>query len=155
MAQALLKITIPGVVLQTSNKACQKKENKVLLDCGYELLRRKGKRENIRAMEPLYSPGDVNIDALVKELNNDFESLKFSNESTVSDDNAEFLYVLLERDIENRKPDINCMWDVGWSSIIVASLQKDEITRDLEKHVLSGLISELARELISTTTMVN
>ncbi|XP_074568655.1 uncharacterized protein LOC141825167 [Curcuma longa] len=148
MAQALLNITIPGVVLQTRNKACQKEENKVLLDCGYELLRRKGKIENVRAMEPLYSPGDVNIDALVKELNNDFESLKFSNESTVSDDDAEFLYMLLERDIENREPDINCMWDIGWSSIVAASLQKDEFTRDLEKHVLSGLISELARELI-------
>ncbi|XP_042425809.1 uncharacterized protein LOC122013625 [Zingiber officinale] len=154
MAQAFLKITIPGVVLQTSNKACQNEENKVLLDCGYELLRRKGRRGNVRAMEPLYSPGDVNIDALVKGLNNDFESLKFSNESTVSDDNAEFLYLLLKRDIENRKPDINCMWDIGWSSIIAASVQKDEITRDLEKHVLSGLISELARELISTTTKV-
>lgn len=95
------------------------------------------------------------LDALMKELNDDLESLKFPKETTYNDDIAEFLHMILARDIENSKPDINCMWDIGWNSSIFASVEKDEIVRDMEKHVLNGLINELARELVDATINVS
>lgn len=155
-AQEIFKIDIPVGVLQTSNQACPKEENKLLLDCGYELLRRKGKREVTCAMTRPHAPGEVRyLDALVKELNDDLESLKFPKETAYNDDIAEFLHMMLERDIENSKPDINCMWDISWNSSIFASVEKDEIVRDMEKHVLNGLINELARELVDATVNVS
>ncbi|XP_009399071.2 uncharacterized protein LOC103983562 [Musa acuminata AAA Group] len=155
-AQEIFKIDIPVGVLQTSNQACPKEENKLLLDCGYELLRRKGKREVTCAMTRPHATGEARyLDALVKELNDDLESLKFPKETTYNDDIAEFLHMMLERDIENSKPDINCLWDIGWNSSIFASVEKDEIVRDMEKHVLNGLINELARELVDATINVS
>lgn len=91
----------------------------------------------------------------MKELNEDIESLKFPSETINNDSTAELLHMMLKRDIEDRKPDINCMWDIGWNNIIFASVEKDEIIRDTEKHVLSGLISELARELVNATITVS
>ncbi|CAL9093536.1 unnamed protein product [Musa textilis] len=155
-AQEIFKIDIPVGVRQTSNQACPKEENMLLLDCGYELLRRKGKREVTCAMTRPQAPGEVRyLDALVKELNDDLESLKFPKETTYNDDIAEFLHMMLERDIENTKPDINCTWDIGWNSSMFASVEKDEIVRDMEKHVLNGLINELARELVDATINVS
>ncbi|WOK99565.1 hypothetical protein Cni_G08277 [Canna indica] len=155
-AQALFKIKIPIDVLQTSTQACSKEENKLLLDCGCELVRRKGRREVIHSMTRPYATSKVrDLDGLMKELNNDIECLKFSNKSRLNDDTAEFLQRMIERDIENRNPDINCMWDIGWSNTIFALIEKEEVARDLEKHVLSGLISELASEFRNATTIVS
>ncbi|CAL9078025.1 unnamed protein product [Musa acuminata var. zebrina] len=155
-AQVLFKIMIPNDVIQTSSQAGLKEENKPLLDCGYELLRRKGKREMIHAMTKSHARGKVRyLNALMKELNEDIESLKFPSETINNDSTAELLHMMLKRDIEDRKPDINCMWDIGWNNIIFASVEKDEIIRDMEKHVLSGLISELARELVNATITVS
>lgn len=119
-----------------------------LLDCGCELVRRKGKREGIHAIAGHYAASRVrHLNVLVKELNDDIESLKFLSMS--DDSSAEFLHMMIERDIENKRPDANCMWDIGWSRSLVASLEKDEIVRNLEKHVLGGLISELVSESVS------
>ncbi|URD94925.1 hypothetical protein MUK42_21502 [Musa troglodytarum] len=154
-AQGLFKIMIPNDVRQTSSQASLKEENKPLLDCGYELLRRKGKREMIHAMTKSHARESFRyLNALMKELNEDIESLKFPNETINNDSTAELHHTMLERDIEDRKPDINCMWEIGWNNIIFASVEKEEIIRDTEKHVLSGLISELARELVNATITV-
>ncbi|XP_017697198.2 uncharacterized protein LOC103702750 [Phoenix dactylifera] len=156
--QALFKLKIPIGFLKANDNSCPDKDNKLLLDCGYELLRRKGKREEvIYAMSMSYTPVKVRrLDTLITELNDDLESLKFpTNIEDNNYDTAEFLHEMLERDIQNRNPDVNCMWDLGWNSMILAPVEKDEIIRDMEKHVLNGLINELAGDLMEESITVS
>ncbi|OAY73809.1 hypothetical protein ACMD2_07735 [Ananas comosus] len=150
-AQALFKLNIPVSVLQASAKASQDKDSKLLLDCAYELLRRKGKREEAIFITKIFEKPTKErcLDSLIKELDDDLESLNFSmKRPEINCDAAACLQKLLEKDIQCRNPDINCMWDIGWNSITLASVEKDEVIRDLEKHILNGLVSELARDLI-------
>ncbi|XP_020095631.1 uncharacterized protein LOC109715164 isoform X1 [Ananas comosus] len=150
-AQALFKLNIPVSVLQASAKASQDKDSKLLLDCAYELLRRKGKREEAIFITKIFEKPTKErcLDSLIKELDDDLESLNFSmKRPEINCDTAACLQKLLEKDIQCRNPDINCMWDIGWNSITLASVEKDEVIRDLEKHILNGLVSELARDLI-------
>ncbi|KAG1348084.1 hypothetical protein COCNU_06G019130 [Cocos nucifera] len=150
-ALALFKLKIPIGFLKTNKNSCPVKDNKLLLDCGYELIRRKGKREEVTyAMSMSYAPVKVRcLDTLITELNDDLESLKFpSNTKDNNYDTAEFLHKMLEKDIQNINPDVNCMWDLGWNVMVLPPVEKDEVTRDVEKHVLNALINELARDLI-------
>ncbi|XP_010942857.1 uncharacterized protein [Elaeis guineensis] len=153
-AQALFKLKIPIGFLKANENSCPVKDNKLLLDCGYELIRRKGKREEVTyAMSMSYAPVKVRcLDTLITELNDDLESLKFlSNIEDNNYDTAEFLHKMLEKDIQNMNPDVNCMWDLGWNVMVLAPVEKDEVIRDVEKHVLNALINELARDLIEVS----
>lgn len=150
-AQALFKLKIPIGFLKANGNSCPDKDNKLLLDCGYELIRRKGKREEVTyAMTMSYAPVKVRfLDTLIKELEDDLESLKFpSNIEDNNYDTAEFLHKMVERDIENRNPDVNCMWDLGWNSMRLAPVEKDEVIRDVEKNVLNGVINEFVKDLM-------
>lgn len=154
---ALFKLKIPIGFLKDNENSCPVKDNKFLLDCGYELIRRKGKREEVTyAMSMSYAPMKVRcLDTLITELNDDLESLKFpSNIEDNNYDTADFLHKMLDKDIQNRNPDVNCMWDLGWNTMILGPVVKDKVIRDVEKHVLNALINELARDLIEESITV-
>ncbi|XP_072951077.1 uncharacterized protein [Typha angustifolia] len=146
-AQTLFQVEIPLGILQASEKVCQSKDNKLLLDCGHELMRRKSKREGVTLL--LKRAGVRCLDALIRELNHEIESLDFPRKTQGDDyDTVERLHKMLEREIPNKNPDANCMWDFGWNSTTLAAVQIDEIVKEMEKYVLKGLIDELARDLM-------
>ncbi|XP_073004846.1 uncharacterized protein [Typha latifolia] len=146
-AQALFQVEIPLGILQASEKVCQSKDNKLLLDCGHELMRRKSKREGVALL--LKRAGVRCLDALIRELNHEIESLDFPRKTQGDEyDTVERLHRMLEREIPNKNPDANCMWDFGWNSTTLAAVQIDEIVKEMEKYVLKGLIDELARDLM-------
>ena len=50
---------------------------------------------------------------------------------------------MLEHDVYDRDPDMNCMWDLGWNDETVAFIEKYDVIRDTEKHILSVLLDEI------------
>ncbi|KAK9270030.1 hypothetical protein L1049_025603 [Liquidambar formosana] len=61
---------------------------------------------------------------------------------------------MLERDLQNRDPDVNCMWDFGWNEMMFAFLEKDDVIRDVEKLLLNGLIDEIARDFLHVSVSI-
>lgn len=88
------------------------------------------------------------FDGLVKKLHEDFEKLKFyDRRGTCECDVEEYLPRMLEIDVHNTEPDLNCMWDLGWNETMFASIEIDEVVRDLEVHLLSALLDDITRDL--------
>lgn len=153
--QSLLKIETPTDALPASGNTYRYGSDRLVLDTSCELIRRKSKREEAQISRIIpYAPVKVrSLDDLVKELNDDLRSLDMpSKTEAANNDIAECLLKMIESEMQNRNPDINCMWDMCWNNLIFANI--DEITRDLEKHVLNGLINDLARDLISVSIAV-
>ncbi|KAF8409958.1 hypothetical protein HHK36_002477 [Tetracentron sinense] len=152
-AEALFKLHIPVGILHASAHKCQDEDSKLDLDSGYEVMKRKGRRQELtyhRCMA--ISIGSMKIkslDDLVKALHEDLEKLKFRGKNGSDEyDAADYLHKILERDIQNRDPDVNCMWDFGWSETMFAYLEKDDVIREVERHVFNGLIDEITRDFI-------
>ncbi|XP_010254865.1 PREDICTED: uncharacterized protein LOC104595704 [Nelumbo nucifera] len=151
-AEALYELQIPVGILHASAHKCQNENSKLVLDCSYEVMRRKGRRQELTFYPSMkISIGSMKIkclDDLVKKLHEDLEELKFWGQNGSKEcDVAQYLYTILNKDIQNRNPDVNCMWDFGWSYSIFTFIEKDDIIRDLEKHLLNGLIDEITRDL--------
>ncbi|XP_077214355.1 uncharacterized protein LOC143849187 [Tasmannia lanceolata] len=113
-AEALFKLQIPVGILHASCHKRQDKDSKPLLDCGYEIMKRKGRREEFNFHPsrklPIVSVKVKCLDDLIKELNEDLNHLKLFREGKGGDyDAAGSLHEMLKRDIENRNPDVNCM----------------------------------------------
>ncbi|XP_077233315.1 uncharacterized protein LOC143875598 [Tasmannia lanceolata] len=152
-AEALFKLQIPVGILHASCHKWQDKDSKPLLDCGYEIMKRKGRREEFNFHPsrklPIVSVKVKCLDDLIKELNEDLNHLKLFGEGKGGDyDAAGSLHEMLKRDIENRNPDVNCMWDFGWKCTMFGHVEKDEVIRELEKHVLNRLIDEITGDLL-------
>ncbi|KAK8968648.1 hypothetical protein KSP40_PGU012831 [Platanthera guangdongensis] len=149
IAQSLFQIKIPVRILQEN--ASPRKHSRLVIDCGNEILRRKGQREEVSFSGKCFlAPLKRSIDALIKEVNADLESLKYEN-NTCDYDLADYLHKMIENDIRQRDPDINCLWDIGWDNKTFVCFEKREIVRDVEKHLLNGLLNELATELLRLT----
>lgn len=156
-AQAIFKIKVPISVLQASENICHHEGDKLVVDSGYEIMRRKGKREEALFTKklPFALAKTRCLNDLIKELKNDLRSLEPPSTSEgVNNDIAECLHKMIQRDIQNRNPDVNCMWDICWNSMTFANIEKEEILRDVEKHILNGLINELARDLMSVSVSI-
>ncbi|KAF2299922.1 hypothetical protein GH714_005968 [Hevea brasiliensis] len=78
------------------------------------------------------------------ELHKDFEKLKYKAECIIED----YLPKMLELDVYNRDLDVNCMWDFGWHEMMFTFLEKDDVIRDVERHVLNALLDEVTRDLV-------
>ncbi|KAI0503472.1 hypothetical protein KFK09_014406 [Dendrobium nobile] len=156
VAQALFQIKIPVGMLQAAENASPDNDAKLIIDCGNELLRRKGKREElIFSRKGSLTPSKRSIDTLIKEVNADFESLKYQNYTVRCDyDLADSLNKMIEKDIQHWHPDINCLWDFGWDSNTFVCLEKKEILTEVEKHVLNGLLNELSRDLLNVSIII-
>ncbi|KAM0937337.1 hypothetical protein DsansV1_C25g0187371 [Dioscorea sansibarensis] len=156
-AQALFKLEIPIGILHASENACQAEDSKCTLDCVYEVMRRKNRREeSIFALQLSIAPiRERSLDDLIQELNGDLKNLKCPITKEGGDyDTAEILNKMLDRDIQSGNPDINCMWDLGWTMNLFADAEKDEVVRDVEKHILNMLINEFALDILNLNITV-
>ncbi|VAI22505.1 unnamed protein product [Triticum turgidum subsp. durum] len=134
------------------------KGNDLLSDVAREVVRRKGKRSE--AMEEVSVARAANLrlqylDDLVRELDGDVESLDMSKSKRTQQqgDNraAENLRRILESDIQNDHPDANSTWDFGWNRVWELPMEKGDVVRDLEKNILGGIITDVARDLIGVS----
>lgn len=148
-AEALFKLNIPFNVLQGGGRENQDEGSKLILDCGYEVMKRKGIRQELKVHSySRISMGSMNIislDDLVRQLNEDMEKLKLygRKKSCQADDVEDYQSKMLEHDVYDRDPDMNCMWDLGWNDETVAFIEKYDVIRDTEKHILSVLLDEI------------
>ncbi|KAK6939454.1 DUF3741-associated sequence motif [Dillenia turbinata] len=146
-AEALFKLNIPVSILRAGIDSCQDEESKTLLDCAYEIMKRKGRRNELAVHPfvkiPFGSSKVRSLDDLVKQLHQDFEVSKarYSNGNNERD-TFDYLHEMLERDAQNKHPDTNAMWDFGWNQMMNMFLEKDEVAIDVEKHILNGLLDE-------------
>ncbi|CAK9164985.1 unnamed protein product [Ilex paraguariensis] len=158
-AEALFKLNIPVDILHVRDPNCHDEDAKLILDCGYEVMKRKGRRQELTTHPSVkISICYVNISSfndLVTQLYKDFEMLRaYGREGREELNDADYLLKMLERDVQNRDPDVNGMWDCGWNEKMFAFLDKDGVIKDVERHVLNGLIDEITQDLLYVTASV-
>ncbi|OIV94164.1 hypothetical protein TanjilG_13781 [Lupinus angustifolius] len=153
-AESLFRLNIPLSVLQNGGPANQDEDIKLILDCGYEVMKRTGIRQELK----VHTCSNISIstvyirslDDLVRKLNNDMEKLKFYGKNrTLHIDVEDYLPKMLEDDVYDKDPDIDCMWDLGWNDETLAFIEKYDVIRDTEKHILSILLDEITGELFA------
>ncbi|XP_030545406.1 uncharacterized protein LOC115751614 [Rhodamnia argentea] len=152
-ADALFKLDSPVALLPISYENSRGDDDKLILDCGYEIMKRKGRKQELAAHPFMkISVAFVRVrtlDDLVKQLIRNFNQLKRHGRDGNPECEPEY-YVpkMLEVDVDVGDPDTNCMWDFGWNDAMSAFLEKDDVVRDVEKQVISGLIDEMTRDLL-------
>uniref|UniRef100_A0A165ZGC4 DUF3741 domain-containing protein n=1 Tax=Daucus carota subsp. sativus TaxID=79200 RepID=A0A165ZGC4_DAUCS len=149
-AEALFRLNIPVGILHASDQIYQEKSTKFTIDCAYEVMNRKGRRQEL--LQQCFKVSICNttvssLDNLIKQLYKDFDRLKYygGNEHDDNDD-AEALLKMLEMDIHNTHPHLNCMWDFGWNEVMFAFDGTNDIIKDVERQVLDELIDEITSE---------
>lgn len=160
-AEALFRLEIPFGILHASSSdydheykyITHPEDIKLTLDCSYEIMKRKGKRQEL-AVHPNFVKVSISftqvqsLDELVKQLSKDIDKLKLYGKNGKLECGAEeYVPRMLEFDVNNREPELNCMWDLGWDVTMFGFVEVDEVVRDLERGVLSGLVDELTRDL--------
>ncbi|XVE69899.1 hypothetical protein DITRI_Ditri10aG0028400 [Diplodiscus trichospermus] len=156
-AEALFKLNIPISILHANGNDYHDQESKLVLDCGYEVMKRKGRRQEL-IVHPflkasITSNKTKSLDDLVKQMCKDFDKLKLYGRDGREDSPFEdYLPKMLEADVYNKEPDVNCMWDLGWNCTMFA-IEKDDVVRDVEKCVLNGLLDEITRDLFTAITV--
>lgn len=162
-AEALFKLDTPTDILHADGHDHQDhhhEDKKLILDCGYELMRRKGRRQEL-AVHPCVKVSIslvkiTTFDGLVRELSKGFERLRLYGRNGKEDCEAdEYLPRMLESDVYHKDPDMNCMWDIGWNENMFAFIEVDEVVRDVEKHLLNGLLDDITRELFFSSMSVS
>ncbi|XP_016752244.2 uncharacterized protein [Gossypium hirsutum] len=149
-AEALFKLNI----LHTNSHNHQDQESKLVLDCGYEVMKSEGIRQEL-SVHPFLKVTIIpnkkkTLDELVKQMCEDIDKLKLYRRGRRENSPFEdYLPKMLEADVNNKEPHLNCMWDMGWNSMMFAFLEKDYVVRDAEKYVLNGLLDEMTRDLFT------
>lgn len=140
LSQTLFTIEATTVKFEKSTKSpLEKEKNIALLHTAHEILKRKAARLDICENIKIQS-----LNSLIRELDSDLRSLGYGSKSENFD-----LQKIIEREIGAGNPDANCMWQFDWDpKLIMAPLEKCEVTKELEKHLTSGLITELTRDLV-------
>ncbi|PON40485.1 hypothetical protein PanWU01x14_297270 [Parasponia andersonii] len=157
-AEALFKLDIPIDVLNAGghdhDHQYHNEDRKLKLDCGYELMRRKGRKQEL-ALHPCVKTAisfimTTTFDGLVKQLTKDFDKLRSYGRNGAVDCEADHEYLprMLESDVYNKDPHVNCMWDLGWNEGMFAFIEIDEVVRDVEKYLLNGLLDDITGDLI-------
>jgi len=155
-AKAITGFHVPVSVVQVNTGKWLDKGNKVLADIGREVIRRKGKRTEAIVDVSLTRTANLKLqtlDDLIRELDSDIQSLpipkKIQQQSGHS--TAENLKMVLRSDMENMHLDANSIWDFGWNRVWDLPIEKNEVVKDLEKNILGGIITDVARELIDVS----
>ncbi|KAI3821053.1 hypothetical protein L1987_08609 [Smallanthus sonchifolius] len=151
-AEALFKLNIPVGFLHADDHNHHNHETKLKLDCGYEILKRKARSQEL-SVHPYIRPSiaDTSIrflDELVKQLYKDLEGLRLYGRDTCNQYEADYLHHMLEKDIYNKNPDINSFWDFGWHITTFTFVEKDEFVSDVEQDMLCGLVDEIIDDLL-------
>ncbi|GFY86157.1 hypothetical protein Acr_04g0008950 [Actinidia rufa] len=108
-AEALFKLCIPAGIVHVGDYNSLDEDSNLILDCSYEIMKRKGRRQELTLYPCLNTSVTItSLDVLVKQLCNDFKKLKFHGGNGSDEyDAAEYLHKILERDVQNRDPDVN------------------------------------------------
>ncbi|KAI9201096.1 hypothetical protein LWI28_018039 [Acer negundo] len=154
-AEALFKLNIPFGILDAGGGGhdCQDEDSKVILDCGYEVMKRKGRKQEL-SVHPFVKISITakrarSLDDLVIELNKDIDKLKlYGRNGNVDAAIEDYLPKMLESDVYNKDPDVNSMWDLSWDEMMFAFIEKDDVVRDVERYVLNGLVDEITLDLL-------
>lgn len=153
IAEALFNLSIPDNILLVTDYSTQDDDSKVMLDCAYEIMRRKGKRQDLSLYPSLrisiVSAKVTSFDDLVKQLYADIKKLKDICEGTSEEQgDAKAINEMLERDVQNRDPDVNTVWDLGWNEMAFAMIERDELIKDLERYMIDVEIEYITYELL-------
>ncbi|GJM96790.1 hypothetical protein PR202_ga13656 [Eleusine coracana subsp. coracana] len=156
-AKSITRIHVPASAAHVNIGKWLDKNNKVLSDIGREVLRRKGKRTEAMVNVSMTNSAMLRLktlDDLIRELDVDIQSLDIPNmkpQQQSGNSPAENLKMVLRSDIENTHPDANSVWDFGWNRIWDLPIDKNEVVKDLEKNILGGIITDVAKELIDVS----
>lgn len=155
-AEALFKLNIPLSFLHAGENGNETAEKKLLLDCAYEVMKRKARRHEVvynpYVKTTLSSTKIRSLDNLVKQLCKDLEMLKFYGMNGSDEcDVAAGLYKMLNRDICNENPDVNTMWDFEWCQIMSIFPEMEEVVKDVERHMLNGLLDDITNDFLFVT----
>lgn len=151
-AEALFKLNMPYGILYAGGLDCQDEDSKLILDCGYEVMKRKGRMQEL-SVHPFIKVSITttkvrSLDELVKELYKDIGKLKLYGRNGNAEVAIEdYLPKMLELDVYNKDSDVNCMWDLSWNEMMFAFIEKDDVVRDVERSVLNGLVDEITTDL--------
>ncbi|CAL5215400.1 unnamed protein product [Lathyrus oleraceus] len=153
-AEALFRLNIPFGILQGGRQDSQDQSSKLILDCGYEVMKRKGIRQELKVhtcsnISSITSTVNLvrSLDDLVRKLNEDMEKLKlYGRKKSSQVDGEDYLPKMLEHDVYDKCPDIDCMWDFGWNDETFAFIEKYDVIRETEKHILSVLVDEITKD---------
>ncbi|KAL0391976.1 UNVERIFIED_CONTAM: hypothetical protein Sradi_2420400 [Sesamum radiatum] len=149
-AEALFKLNIPVSFLHVGDHDYEVAEKKPVLDTAYEVMKRKARRYEV-TYHP-YTKTNISctklrsLDNLVKQLCKELEILKFYGGH--GNDVAAGLYEMLNKDIYNKGPDVNSMWDFEWSNMMSMFPEKEEVIREVERHMINGLLDEITNDLV-------
>ncbi|KAL1206445.1 hypothetical protein V5N11_020808 [Cardamine amara subsp. amara] len=152
-AKALFKLNIPLNVLHdtTGGNNYYQEDKNLILDCGFELMKRKGRFQELSVHPfvkvPISSSKVNSLDNLVKQLSKELEKLRAYSRDSHTQSHVDEDYVL-ERDVHHKDPNLNSMWDMGWNDSMLAFIEKDDVMRDIEREVFRGLMEEITRDLI-------
>ncbi|KAL0438552.1 UNVERIFIED_CONTAM: hypothetical protein Slati_2338200 [Sesamum latifolium] len=152
-AEALFKLNIPVSFLRAGDQNQEVGDKKLILDCGYEIMKRKARRNELTLhpynITTLSCSKLRSLDDLVKKLCKDFEMLKLYGGSWDDEiDIASYLYKMIEKDMHGKDPDLNCMWDLEWNDMMSMFCEKEDVVRDVEKHLLNMLLDEMSNDLL-------
>lgn len=153
-AEALFKLNIPLNVLHEADGSNYNREDKnLILDCGYEIMKRKGRFQELSVhpfvKAPISSSKVYSLDHLVRQLSKEFEKLRAYGKDCYTGSLVEdYTPKVLERDVHHKDTNLNSMWDMGWNDSMFAFIEKDDVIRDIEREVFSGLLDEITRDLI-------
>ncbi|KAK8572549.1 hypothetical protein V6N13_048141 [Hibiscus sabdariffa] len=154
-AKAFFDVSIPMSILHGKGDDYDEQESKLVLDCGYEVLKRKGIRQEL-SVHPFLKASIVasnkvkSMDDMVKQMCKDFDKMKLYGREGKEDSSFEdYLLKMVEADVYDMEPDLNCMWGLEWNCMMFACLEKDDVIRDVERYVLNGLLVGLTRDLLT------
>ncbi|CAI0560005.1 unnamed protein product [Linum tenue] len=154
-AEALFLLNIPIEIL---NVVCDapdfhNQESRLTADCGYEVMKRKGKRQELlrtHRYTKLRLNSTENLDDLIKQLCNDLEKLRLYGRNGNAESGIEdYLPKMLEADVCNSEPDVNSMWEIGWEKADLKFPEEEEVIREVEKQVLNGLLDEVVGDFLA------
>ncbi|KAJ4800011.1 Auxin-responsive protein [Rhynchospora pubera] len=145
LCQALFALEVNTVKVEKFTKTPLEKANNIpLLHTAHEIIKRKASRLDICEKFKIQS-----LNSLIRELDSDLRSLEYGRKS----ENFDFQRII-EREIRDGNPDASCMWEFGWNPKFIAPFEKSEVVKELEKHLTSGLITELTRDLVDEMILV-
>ncbi|KAK9716078.1 hypothetical protein RND81_06G209800 [Saponaria officinalis] len=151
-AEALFKLHIPiGILNYAGDQINIDKDSNLILDCGYELLKKKGRRKEMslypNISKVMKSTEVRSLDNLVRQMHKDFETLRSYGRCEKEEfDEVEYILKMLERDIFYTAPDLNCMWDLGWNDMVFVYNKANEVIQDVEQSLLDELLGEIVSD---------
>lgn len=152
-AETFFNLNIPSQTILSHEHVLTKDDIGLILDCGYEIAKRKGRLQELAVHPVMKTPAGflkvATLDDLIKQLSGCFERLtSHGRNGNPSCEAEEYVPRMFEADMDARDPETNCMWDFGWNRVAFAFVERDEVVRNVEKMVIGGLIDEIARDLV-------